>query len=205
MSPKISVNKREYKKNMIAEKSLDAFRKYGYHGTSMSIISSFTGLSKGGIYAYFSSKEDLFIYILEYMLNKKPYILKKVNQVDSAYDQLIEQWKRIIYSWDELDNNSTKLIFEFWLESGKTPAYRKRLLLNYSITEKYFADIIKLGQKNGEFKSEIDPIIITQIFWAYIDGQVQFWIARDYQPDTDELELLFNQIKILIKGICVND
>ncbi|MDY0404454.1 TetR/AcrR family transcriptional regulator [Virgibacillus sp. 179-BFC.A HS] len=201
--PKLSASKKEQNKNFIAEKSLETFKEYGYHGTSMSMISSATGLSKGGLYAYFDSKEDLFIYILDYLLNKKPYFLKPVNQHESAYNQLLNQWKRIIFSWTELDSSSTKLVFEFWMESSRIPNYREKLLANYSTTEKYFIDIIEYGKKNGEFKAEINPAIITQIFWSYIDGQVQFWIARDYQPNRDELELLFNQIKILLKGVCM--
>jgi|SRR5699024_2181715 len=205
MSPRISTSKKEENRRMIAKKALQAFKEHGYHGTSMNIISSYTGISKGGIYAYFKSKEDLFIYILEYVLNKKPYFLKTVSKDTKAYDQLLDQWHRIIFSWDDLDNNSTKLIFEFWLESIKKPEYRDKLLTNYSITEKYFLDIIELGKKNGEIKPEINSVIITQIFWSYIDGQVQFWIARNYQPSLDDLERLYNQIKILLEGICIND
>lgn len=203
--PRISTNKKEENKKMIAEKSLEAFKEHGYHGTSMSVISTYTGISKGGVYAYFKGKEDLFIYILEYVLDKKPYYLKTVNKDESAYHQLLEQWRRIIFSWDDLEYHSTKLIFQFWMESSKIPEYREKLLKNYSTTERYFSDIIELGKNNGEFNSELDPVLIAQIFWSYIDGQVQFWIARNYQPSLSELEDLYSQLKLLLKGVSLSD
>ena len=138
-------------------------------------------------------------------MNKKPYFLKPINPEQSAYEQLLNQWERIIFSWSDLDYSSTKLIYEFWMESSRTPEYRDKLLTNYSITKKFFTDIIEQGKKEGEFKDDINAELVTQIFWSYIDGQVQFWIARSYQPDTEELELLFKQMKILLKGLCKYD
>lgn len=205
MSPRISIEKKNENKRKIAEKSLEAFKKYGYHNTSMNIISTYTGISKGGLYAYFDSKEELFTFILEYLLNRKSYFLKTVNDKQSAFNQLLEQWENIIFSWRELDYVSTKLIFEFWLESSKQAIYREQLLENYKTTEHYFSDIIELGIENGEFLPDIDSKIIAQVFWSYVDGQIQFWIARNSQPTSDELEKLFNQLKILIRGMLKNE
>lgn len=204
MSPRISMEQKEKNKMQIAEKSLEAFKEYGYHNTSMNIISSYTGISKGGIYAYFSSKEELFIYILEYLLNQKKYYLIRAKSDRSAYEQILEQWKSIIFSWEKLDYVSTKLTFEFWLESSKKQEYRDKLLKNYSITEQYFSEIIELGKLNGEFHSQIDSKIMAQILWSYVDGQVQFWGARNYQPTLLELENLFSQLEILIKGMVID-
>ncbi|WIF96736.1 MULTISPECIES: TetR/AcrR family transcriptional regulator [Pontibacillus] len=199
------MEQKEENKKKIAEKSLEAFKDHGYHGTSMNIISSYTGLSKGGVYAYFYSKEDLFIFILEYILNQKPYYLSQVNHEQSAYSQLLEQWKSIIFSWEKLDYVSTKLTFEFWLESSKKPEYREKLLESYSVTEQYFTDIIDLGKRNNEFDPQVDSNTMAQIFWSYVDGQVQFWVARNYQPTLGELNRLYNQLKLLVKGMRAHD
>lgn len=203
MAPRISTDKKEQKRKTIAEKSLESFRENGYHGTSMNMIAKYNGMSKGGLYAYFESKEDLFIYILDTILNKKDYYLKPIDKNKSAVEQLLEQWERVIFSWKNLDRLSTKLIFEFWLESSRTSEYKEKLVENYARTESYFLDIIKLGKESGEILPAVDAEVITQIFWSYIDGQVQFWIARNYQPSQSELENLYDQIKLLIRGILV--
>jgi|TARA_B100000809_G_scaffold87548_1_gene86013 AcrR family transcriptional regulator len=205
MSPKISNKQKALRKEKIAQESLETFKKFGYHDTTMSKISSATNVSKGGLYAYFENKEDLFIFILDYILNQKSTLLEYSYKNKNAFEQLLEQWKRIIFSWDDLDYESTLLIFEFWLEASRNKEYREKLISNYYMTEKYFTKILKDGVKTGEFKSDINAEIITQIFWTYVDGQVQFWLTRNHHPDKKELTLLFSQLKILLMGLRNDD
>lgn len=143
------------------------------------------------------------IYILKFILDQKEYVLNPLQENETAYNQLLNQWERIIFSWDNLDVLSSKLMFEFWMESSKSSEYRNELVNNYVTTEKYFLDIIKFGKTNGEIVKDADPVLLSQIFWSYVDGQVQFWISRGKQPSKEELQNVFSQIKLLIKGIFV--
>lgn len=202
MSPKISTHDKEMKKRFIAEESLETFKKFGYHGTTMSKIATATNVSKGGLYAYFKNKEDLFSFILDSLLNQKSKTLEYTNENNNVFEQLLEQWKRIIFSWKDVDYDSTLLVFEFWLEASRNIEYREKLVSNYYMTEKYFSRILQKGIDSGELKSDIDPVIITQIFWTYVDGQVQFWLTRNHHPDNNELSQLFSQLKILLTGLC---
>lgn len=201
MSPRISPQKKQLNKLHIAEKALETFKQHGYHKTSMSMIAKELGWSKGGLYAYFDSKESLFIHILQHLLDEKSYLLTKEFQTNKAYDQLIEQWNRIFDSWKSLDAKSLKLTFEFWLEASENDDYKEKLLNKYKSSEKYFTEIIEFGIKNGEFNTNLNPALITQLFWSLIDGQVQIWVARNHQPTEKELDELFTQLTILLTGV----
>ena len=50
---------RENKKRLILETALELFASEGYHTTPISRIASAAGISKGLLYNYFESKEDL--------------------------------------------------------------------------------------------------------------------------------------------------
>ena len=50
---------RKSKKALIIEKALELFANNGFHNTSINMIASGAGISKGLIYNYFNSKEDL--------------------------------------------------------------------------------------------------------------------------------------------------
>ena len=52
-------------KQKIINASLELFAAKGYAGTSMNDIISKTGISKGGVYWHFKSKEDLFVQVIE--------------------------------------------------------------------------------------------------------------------------------------------
>lgn len=53
------------KKELIMDAAMELFAKKGYHNTKMIDIAKNAGIGKGTIYEYFSSKENLFIEIIE--------------------------------------------------------------------------------------------------------------------------------------------
>lgn len=59
-------NLNDVKQKRIIEATLKEFALSGYEKTSMDMIVHRAGISKGGMYEYISSKEDLFQYALEY-------------------------------------------------------------------------------------------------------------------------------------------
>ncbi|MCA1062609.1 TetR/AcrR family transcriptional regulator (plasmid) [Cytobacillus spongiae] len=54
------------KRNSILESAVDLFAEYGYNQTSMQQIAESVGISKGSLYSFFQSKEDLIISIYEH-------------------------------------------------------------------------------------------------------------------------------------------
>lgn len=64
-------------KEMIIEKSLDLFSVKGYFNTSISDIMEATGLTKGGLYAHFKSKEEIWY---------------------ATYERAVSMWRTIIFS-----------------------------------------------------------------------------------------------------------
>ena len=63
-------------RNNIVQKSLHLFSVKGYYNTSVSDILAATGLTKGGLYGHFSSKEQIW---------------------HAAYDEAVRIWKAIVF------------------------------------------------------------------------------------------------------------
>ena len=61
MSPKVTDAYREKTRNGIVLAAEKVFARKGYNGASMDDIVEESGLSKGALYGYFKSKEDLFL------------------------------------------------------------------------------------------------------------------------------------------------
>ena len=70
----------------IIEKSLQLFSVKGYYNTSISDILEATGLTKGGLYGHFASKEDIWY---------------------AVYDEAVSIWKRVVFKG--IRNNSDPL------------------------------------------------------------------------------------------------
>ena len=80
MCPKVSLSYRQNIKNRIIANAITTFSNYGYDKSRMDDIAQSSGLSKGTIYLYFKSKEELFNTISEQNIN----YLK--NQLSKLFD-----------------------------------------------------------------------------------------------------------------------
>lgn len=61
--PKISREKSQINRNKVIETAYQLFVENGYHATSMRQIADRAGITLGGIYNHFSSKEDLWVVV----------------------------------------------------------------------------------------------------------------------------------------------
>ncbi|MDQ0242818.1 AcrR family transcriptional regulator [Bacillus fengqiuensis] len=81
------------KQTRIIETAMKLFSQKGYHSTSIQEIAENSGIAKGSIYNYFSSKEDLFMSIFKHYHER---LFNKVSQVEqnetlSDHDMFAEQ------------------------------------------------------------------------------------------------------------------
>ena len=99
---KLSVEKKEAKKDKIIEKSMELFREKGYHTTKVEEITKALGISKGNFYTYFASKEEVLYEILNIMKNEKIRMLGEINTDKAPKEVLkdfIEDYKRYVFKY----------------------------------------------------------------------------------------------------------
>jgi len=85
----------------ITRAALEVFTEYGYHGATMEQIMRASGLSKGLVYHYFSSKEKVFIHLVDAALDISR------NTWQDALDSPGTAWERI----EKLSENVVKIAF----------------------------------------------------------------------------------------------
>ncbi len=76
MSPRPDVSTE--RKNQILDAALVTFSKVGFHKARMSDIAESSGLSKGSLYWYFESKNDLILKLLEKVFEPELQDLRKL-------------------------------------------------------------------------------------------------------------------------------
>ena len=92
--PKISHDKMAIRKNQIIDAALYVFSDKGYSQTKMDDIVAYSGISKGGIYTYFDSKEALFIEIANQRLQLRRNlfdVIKAEMGEQLNYSQLLDR------------------------------------------------------------------------------------------------------------------
>ena len=86
---KLSVEKKEAKKDKIIEKSMELFCEKGYHTTKVEEITKALGISKGNFYTYFGSKEEVLYEILNIMKNERIKMLEEID-TDKAPKEILK-------------------------------------------------------------------------------------------------------------------
>lgn len=88
---RLSVEKKEAKKERIIEKSMELFKENGYHATKVEAITKALGISKGNFYTYFNSKEEVLYEILDIMKEHRISLLNEVN-VDNNPKEILREF-----------------------------------------------------------------------------------------------------------------
>src|SRR5437773_11069374 len=127
--PKVVPEYKEEARSRILDAANRVFAEKGYHEATMEDIAKRLGVSKGAIYLYFSSKEDLF----EAMVKTAPQAFKEIlyssfggetNPVQSATEFFDKMMK--------LSASTPGLRFEILSDASRTPTLKRILIQNYA-------------------------------------------------------------------------
>jgi len=174
---------RTERRSLILNRAMELFAMEGYHNTSISKIAEGAGISKGLIYNYFESKEELIRTIIIDGLNRLGDLLDPNSDGSITKEELrlfiedsFEMMRRDLHFWTLYFSLMTqphvlKLVHDKLEET---------LLLYQSMLGKYFA------KQNYE-----DPETEALIFGALMDGIGLNFIAN---PDLFPVEKIKNRL-----------
>ncbi|WP_064091241.1 TetR/AcrR family transcriptional regulator [Rossellomorea aquimaris] len=172
MSPKVSKEHKEQRRANILEAARNVFIEHGYEKTTMKHIMDAANVSRGGLYQYFSNKEDVYETILEESLTKS------LNEtVDSLKEEVSSYWDLLLMSVfgedkkpdDEMDPMAPSNL-EFFITGRNDQRRREYGKVRYYDGLKIYKDIIDQGQTKGEFSSKFDSEILARSIVSFIDG-----------------------------------
>lgn len=169
--PKISDAQKQKRIDLILKHAFDLFVENGFLKTSMEDIVQASGVSKGGIYTYFKSKEEIFLTMAENRLvERKDYYKSLAKDMDVE-----EKLEKIIgYVLNKLiDENylkGIKFINEFWAIKCNEAGYEEITQRRIKLFSEDIIEVIEEGQHKGRFNKDINPEAMALIIISLIDG-----------------------------------
>jgi len=157
------------RKEQIMSAALSVVVAKGYDQSRMDDIVEKSQLSKGAIYWYYKSKEEVYLSLVDYwFVQYSSDVVDTLQQQESASDQLKALFDFFI---EQFDKNPAvfKLLVEFWRLAGLNPDFNAKLQQVYSDFLEYIIEIIKVGVANGEFKN-VEPRITALSILINIEG-----------------------------------
>ncbi|WP_367208944.1 TetR/AcrR family transcriptional regulator [Sphingobacterium sp. R2] len=168
------MSKAEQTRQFIIEKTAPIFNKKGYFATSLSDITTATGLTKGSIYGNFKDKDDLATHVYTYQSRK---ISEAVNQ------QIMQQktsLKKLLSFFDFYKDN-----FKNIAASGGCPMMNAaveaddslsfltpKVRRSFDLWRQRLILILEEGIASGEFKQHISAENYAITFMAMVEGGI---------------------------------
>ena len=198
MSPKVDVA--DERRAQIMQAALACFTRKGYNNTTMDDIVAESGLSKGTLYWYFKSKDDLFVQAIVSLFGDwGEEVVTALQQCPTASDRLrtLAQW---LVDFCKTAEGFLSLFLEFWASSPRREEASQiwvDMLVRY---KDVIVEIIEEGIRNGEFK----PVDAEQLVWALMaayDGLAAYIM---FIPDMDLERISQVFVETLLNGLAAD-
>jgi AcrR family transcriptional regulator len=201
MVAEIETRKGERTRAVIMDAAYALFLEQGFHGTSMRQVADRAGMAVGGIYNYYSSKEELFRAIL---LERHPYqqiLPLLVNAPGESVEEFVQNGARSMIA--ELGNRPDfiKLMFIEIVEFNG-----ENLPL---IFETVFSKVVPLMQRFMDSKERLSQKNPAILFRAFLGLFFSYYILElmmngIHQPGVDE-NTLNDFVDIFLHGILIKE
>ena len=152
-------------KRKIFETSMELFAKKGYEATSIEEITSVVGVAKGTLYYHFSTKEEIFYFLVEEgMKLLRNSIDIKTSNLENSIDKLKAIILIQIKVIKKYENFISILLSQIWGQEPRNKKCREYVFEYISMIE----DIIKEGIKKEELVNGDSSVIASRNFWFYM-------------------------------------
>jgi len=199
MAPKISDEAKTLRRNIIIDNAMNLFSKKGFTETSMDDIVEASGISKGGIYNYFKSKEEIFLAIAEDRFAQRHELVQSFTSNMSNKEKLIKYIEWILYGHlNEEAKLNARFTFEFWSVLSKNKDTSDKAKERYELFKRDLSDILQSGVENGEFKKDLDIASMVYIILSSTDGMGFFNSVMDVPINES---IIKNYIDIILKSL----
>ena len=195
------MDKRQAKKEARRQKILVAatavFAQKGFDGASMDDIVQASGLSKGGLYWHFKSKDDMIAAILSQFFSQEMALLTDlVTAVGPASEKLSQLGQQVMTDVSQMAD-LLAISLEFYALAARREAVRQELNGYFQQYRDSLASLIQAGIDAEEFSTAVSAPEAALNLLAQFEGLVLLWAIQggsfDLERQVATAIALFNQ------------
>jgi TetR/AcrR family fatty acid metabolism transcriptional regulator len=191
----------EEKRRLILDAAVRVFARKGYHTCRVGDIAEEAGVAHGLLYHYFVSKEE----VLETVFRDTwTEVLDAFTAVETSNEPPREQLRHVaailLRSWRR-DPDLVRVLVREVARSPQVQTKVDELGQAFKAIER----IVARGQKEGAFRSDLDPRLASWIFYGGIDEILTGWVLGQL-PDGDEEVAAAERavVEVLCEGIAIS-
>ena len=170
-------------KRKIFETSMKLFAEKGYDATSIEEITATVGVAKGTLYYHFSSKEEIFQFLVEEgvkLLTNSITIktAKLTNSLDKIKAIVLIELKVLV----KYESFMTIILSEIWGTGSRSKMCRDYVFEYIQMIQ----EIVEEGMKKGEI-IEADPNVIASGIFGFVCSSLIYKLRREKSIELLEL------------------
>ncbi len=145
------------KREKVFKAAVREFASKGYRNASMNSVVKIARISKGSLFQYFRTKQDLFDGVVEMALIEVKNYLRQVREETSGMPFFDRMARLIRAGFGFIDTHPLLARIYFHLiQSGETPFGVERMLQLHKLSDEFMADLIHDAMSRGEIREDLD-------------------------------------------------
>jgi len=191
--------KRETRKQEILAAATAVFAQKGFAGASVDDIVQASGISKGGLYWHFKSKDELIAAILSQFFDQEMAALDALLQTAGTAPQKLQQLgQQIIADVSQMSELLT-ISLEFYALAARRQSVRLELQRYFQQYGNTLATLIQAGIDEGAFDPAVSAQQAALNLIAQFEGLVLLWAVQGGNFDLEQQ--MTTAITLFTKGL----
>ena len=196
MSPRPDVS--EERRKQIVDAALKVFSSKGFHQARMEDIALEADLSKGTLYWYFNSKEEIITSLLTNFFDREFFIIEEWAVHEESARMLLQNLASLIVE-DLLSIKPFMSIFyEFWAMSFRNEQVGNVIQESMHQYLDLIVPVVQRGIDQREFR-DLNAVDIAMAFGALVEGSILLW-SYDLN-NVDIHAMITKSVTIFLDGI----
>jgi AcrR family transcriptional regulator len=197
---------KENRKNAILKAARKLFFEKGFKFVTVDSIAAKAELSKGSIYLYFDSKEEIYVQILvadnvEFHKRISNFFQKK-----AAAEELLLDFARIYVDYFLYEKELFRIFMAFMIRADQmtlTEEQNSNLIHTSNDNIRIIGDILQKGIDSGEFSSDINVRQGQNAIWGILNGIISLYLFTGEQTKRAKKirAMVKDSLSIFIKGL----
>jgi AcrR family transcriptional regulator len=196
MAPRPDVS--QERRNQIIAAAIAVFTRLGFHAARIEDIAKEAKLSKGALYWYFKSKDDIIAAIMDRFIDREMVELEDALKLQAPVSEKLMKLNGMIVDEMESMLDLMPILYEFYAAATRRKDIRKALVQFFRPTQQLFSRLIQQGIDSGEF-ANVDTEVVAVDLIALYEGLLLLTVL---DPKTVDLEKMSVQgTSLMIEGL----
>ncbi|WP_045521222.1 TetR/AcrR family transcriptional regulator [Neobacillus niacini] len=184
---------RDERREQIKKAALKVFALHGLVGTKMNMIANEAGISQGLSYRYYSSKDELFIELVQEAMEETADAFASLGYMKGSPTEII---KTLTTKMLDGSNRHSFMLIQQVQTSDEVPDKAKEIVQRYSTTSfiEQLIPIFKNGQEKGEF-CKGDPAALMILYFSVLSGLMLLQTGEMEQDHVPDIHILMKMLR----------